>query len=180
MLFRRSFKAKKQNFIFNASFNKVLSSQFVHSVKYINFGVYTHRKMLSRFIPFNSNVPHHFKMMAGRSYFRTARSHTNSTFELKNQLEVVNAILKLKAFPNRLINRMKSHTITNLSKTDSAKKFLGTTTFDKINLRHSFVTEVFTESAIDQNLFFHPMSVPGPKLEQYIFTIKKMRKILNF
>ena len=131
-------------------------------------------------IPFNSNVPHHFKMMAGRSYFRTARSHTNSTFELKNQLEVVNAILKLKAFPNRLINRMKSHTITNLSKTDSAKKFLGTTTFDKINLRHSFVTQVFTESAIDQNLFFCPMSVPGPKLEQYIFTIKKMRKILNF
>ena len=64
---------------------------------------------------------------------------------------------------------MKSHKVTNLSKTDSAKKFLGTTTFDKINLRHSFVTQVFTESAIDQNLFFHPMSVPGPKLEQYVY-----------
>ena len=83
-------------------------------------------------IPFNSNVPHHFKLMAGRSYFRTARSHTNSTFELKNQLEVVNTILKLKGFPIRLINRMKSHTITSLSKNDSAKQFLRTSTFDKI------------------------------------------------
>ena len=119
-------------------------------------------------------------MMAGISYFRTARSHTNSTFELKNQLKIVHTILKLKGFPIPLINGMKTHRINKLSKTDSAKKFLGTTTFDKISLRHSFVTQVFTESAIDQDLFSRPMSVPGPKLEQYVFTIKKMRKILNF
>ena len=131
-------------------------------------------------IPFTSNVPHHFKMMAGISYFRTARSHTNSKFELKNQNKIVHTILKLKGFPVPLINRMKTRRTDQPSKTDPAKKFLGTTTFDKISLRHFFVNQVFTESAIDQDLFFRPMSIPGPKLEQYVFTIKKMRNILNF
>ena len=118
--------------------------------------------------------------MAGILYFRTARSHTNSKFELKNQNKIVHTILKLKGFPVPLINRMKTRRNNQPSKTDSAKKFLGTTTFDKISLRHFFVNQVFTESTIDQDLFFRPMSIPGPKLEQYVFTIKKMRNILNF
>ena len=101
-------------------------------------------------IPFKSNVPLHFKLMAGRSYFHTTRSHTNSRFKLKNQLKVVHTILKLKGFPIWLIKQMSTSVLRTISKTDSAKKFLGTTTFDKIGLRHSFVTQVFTDSSINQ------------------------------
>ena len=91
--------------------------------------------------------------MAGRSYFRTARSHTNSRFELKNQLKVVHAILKLKGFPIRMVKQMSDSGLRPTSKPDKSKTFLGSTTFNKIGLRHSFVTRVFSESSIDQQLF---------------------------
>ena len=131
-------------------------------------------------IPYNSNVPHHFKLMAGRSYFRTARSHTKSKSELNNQLKIIRAILHLKGFPTPMITRMSKSNLRPTSKPEKSKRFLGTTTFDKIGRRHSFVTQVFSESSIDEDLFFRPMSTPGPKLEQFVFTIRKMRKILNF
>ena len=130
-------------------------------------------------IPFNSNVPQHFKLMAGRSYFRTARSHTNSKIELKNQLKIVHAILKNKGFPNSMIKRMQSVKNTKL-KPILAKTFLGKTVFDKVSLRHSFVTKVFLDSSLNRELLFLPMSVPGPKIEQFLFTIRKMRAILKF
>ena len=128
-------------------------------------------------IPYNSNVP---QLMAGKSYFRTARSHTNSDFELKNQLKIIHAILQLKGFPTPMITRMSKSNLRHSSTTEKSKRFLGTTTFDKIGRRHSFVTQVFSESSLDDNLFFRPMSTPGPKLEQFVFTIRKMRKLLNF
>ena len=59
-------------------------------------------------------------------------------------------------------------------------KFLGTTVFDKVGLRHSFVTKVFADSPLDKEMFFLPMSVPGPKIEQFLFTISKMRAIIIF
>ena len=124
-------------------------------------------------------MPQHFKLMAGRSYFRTARSHTNSKIELKNQLKIVHAILKNKGFPNSMIKRMQSVKNTKL-KPILAKKFLGKTVFDKVSLRHSFVTKVFLDSSLNRELFFLPMSVPGPKIEQFLFTIRKMRAILKF
>ena len=130
-------------------------------------------------IPFNSNVSHHFKLMAGRSYFRTARSHSNTIPELANQNRIVYSILKLKNFSNYIIRQMKSkkRSSPGLSKT---KKFLGKTVFDKVSLRHTFISRVFKNSSLDKNVFHLPMSVPGSKLEQYIFSIRKMRKILNF
>ena len=101
--------------------------------------------------------------MAGRSYFRTARSSTNSRPELKNLLKVVHAIIKLKGFPIGMIKQMSSSVLRPTSKPDKSKKiFLGTTTFVKIGLRHSFVTRVFSEFSIDQQLIFRPISIPGP------------------
>ena len=113
-------------------------------------------------IPFNSNVPRHFKLMAGISYFCTARSHTNSRSELKNQLKVVHAIIKFLGFPIGMIKQMNASVLWPTSKPDKSKKCLGTTTFHKIGLRHSFVTRVFSEFSIDQQLIFRPISIPGP------------------
>ena len=114
-------------------------------------------------IPFNSNVPKHFKLMTGRSYFRTVCSHTSSKVELKNLLRVIYSILKRKGFPNWMINQMSSIASSKQNPL-SAKKFLGTTVFD-VGLRHSFATRVFTDSSLEKQLIFLPMSVPGPKLE---------------
>ena len=75
-----------------------------------------------------------------------------------------------------MITRMSKSNLRHTSKPEKSKRFLGTTTFDKIGRRHSFVTQVFSESSIDEDLFFRPMSTPGPKLEQFVFTIRKMRK----
>ena len=92
--------------------------------------------------------------MAGRSYFRTARSHTNSKFELKNQLKIIHAILKLKGFPTRMIKRMSNFKLRPTSKPDTWKRFLGTTTFDKIGRRHSFVTPESFQNPPSMNNFF--------------------------
>ena len=115
-------------------------------------------------IPFNSNVPKHFKLIAGRSYYRTVCSHTSSKVELKNQLRVIYSILKRKGFPNWMINQMSSIAGPK-QKSLSVKKFQGTTVFDKVGLRHSFATRDFTDSSLEKQLIFLPMSVPGPKLE---------------
>ena len=130
-------------------------------------------------IPENSNVNDHYKLMAGSTYFRTTRTHSSSKIEQQNQFKVVTTILKLKGFSKSKIRRMSTqHRQPRLC--SHAKKFLGTTTFDKISLRHHYVKKVVKHSGIDLNSFYIPMEVPGPKLEQYIFTIKKMRKTLNF
>ena len=39
---------------------------------------------------------------------------------------------------------------------------------------------MFTSSGVDLDKYFVPMDVPNVKLEQHIFTIRKMRKELNF
>ena len=58
-------------------------------------------------IPYNSNIPYHFKLLAGRSYFKTTRSHTNFKSELRNQLKVVSSILKLQTCPNKMKRLMR-------------------------------------------------------------------------
>ena len=130
-------------------------------------------------IPFNSNVSHHFKLMAGKSYFRTAKSHSNTISELANQNRIVYSILKFKNFSNTIIHQMKRQKRSS-PLSSSTKKFLGKTVFDNVSLRHSFISRVFKSSTLDKNIYYLPMPVPGPKLEQYIFSIRKMRKILNF
>ena len=72
------------------------------------------------------------------------------------------------------------YTILKPKSLTNNKKFLGTTIYDKVGLRHSYVSWFVQDSSIDKNIYFLPMSVPGPKLEQYVFTVKKMRLILNF
>ena len=128
-------------------------------------------------IPFNSNVAEHFKLIARRSYFRTARSHTSSKTEQKKQFKIVHAILKLKGFPKKMVYKMHSQRINTLK--TNPKKFLGTTTFDKVSLRHKFVSQFVRDSHVNTDLFYLPMAIPGPKLERFIFTIKRMCSILN-
>ena len=130
-------------------------------------------------IPVNSNVNEHFKMMAGLAYFRNTRTHTTTKVEQRNQNRIVSAILQLKGFSKSKIKKMRLFRTTQ--RTESPiKKFLGTTIFDKISLRHTYVKKVIKRSSLDLSYYYTPMDIPGPKLEQFVFTIKKMRKLLNF
>ena len=130
-------------------------------------------------IPVNSNVNDHFKLMAGLAYFRNTRTHTTTKVEQQNQTRIVSAILKLKGFSNSNIKKMRI--FRPCQRNDSpVKKFLGTTFFDRISLRHHYLKKVIKKSSLDLSCYYAPMDVPGPKLDQFVFTIKKMRKLLNF
>ena len=138
------------------------------------------RKDKSKFdiIPFNSNVSMKYKKMAGLGYFRTVKTHTCSNEEYINQSNIVKAILKEKGFPQELINKLEK---PERKTTDTkVKKFIGTTVFDKVSNRHIYVKQIFRKSILNKDTHYLPTDVPGKKLEQYIFTIKKMRNKLNF
>ena len=57
-------------------------------------------------IPPNSNVAHHYKKMAGLSYFRTVKLLSSDPEEYIRQQTVVSHILKLNIFPALRISKM--------------------------------------------------------------------------
>ena len=119
-----------------------------------------------------------YKKTAGLGYFRTVKSHTCSQEEYINQINIVKTILKEKGFPQELINKLEK---PERKTTDTkVKKFIGTTVFDKVSNRHIYVKQIFRKSILNKDTHYLPTDVPGKKLEQYIFTIKKMRNKLNF
>ena len=52
-------------------------------------------------IPPNSNTHQKYKKMAGLSYFKTARTHSSSEKELRNQYRVIHTILECKKFTEK-------------------------------------------------------------------------------
>ena len=52
--------------------------------------------------------------------------------------------------------------------------------FDNVSKRHVFVKNVFKNSKLDKDIYYLPAEIPGRKLEQFIFSIKKMRNQLEF
>ena len=139
------------------------------------------RKDKSKFdiIPFNSNVSLKYKKMAGLGYFRTARTHTCSNEEYIHQSNIVKTILTEKGFPPGIIRELENLE-TNPSKDNKGKKFTGTTVYNEVSKRHSFIKQIFNKSKLNKETYYLPTDIPDQKLEQYIFTIKKMRTKLNF
>jgi len=119
-----------------------------------------------------------YKKMAGLGYFRTVKTHTCSNEEYINQSNKVKAILKEKGFPQELIKELEN---PDKKTTDTkVKRFIGTTVFDKVSNRHIYIKQIFRKSILNKDTHYLPTDVPGKKLEQYIFTINKMRNKLNF
>ena len=48
--------------------------------------------------------------------------------------------------------------------------------FDNVSKRHVFVKNVFKNSKLDKDIYYFPAEIPGRKLEQFIFSIKKNEK----
>jgi len=60
------------------------------------------------------------------------------------------------------------------------RRFLSTTVYDEVTERHKFIFKIFKGCHINPEKYYKPMETPGKKLEQMVFTIRKMRKKLNF
>ena len=58
--------------------------------------------------------------------------------------------------------------------------YTGTVEFDKLSKTHVFMNKIFKEAKEENPLFDLPMKVPGKKMLQYIYTNRKMRKLLKF
>ena len=76
----------------------------------------------------------------------------------------------------KLLLRSKIKTIVK----DIKKKFIATIKFNEISNKHQYIKNFVNNSSIDLDEYYVPMDIPDRKLEQYIFTVKKMRKSLNF
>ena len=136
------------------------------------------RKPNSKFdiIPFSSNVSLKYKKIG---YFKTIKTHTCSREEEIQQKKIVNLILRKKGFPKNLIKELEN-TQSIRPKNEKTKKFLGVTVFDNVSKRHNFIKNVLKKSVIDKEKYYLPTDVPGKKLEQFIFTVKKMKHKLQF
>ena len=128
--------------------------------------------------PPTSNVSKKYKNMAGLGYFRTARMLCSSPEELRNQYRTIQHILRLKGFSKQLINEIQTTKI--ISDKKPLKRFISTVIFDEISQQHRFLQNLFKHSKINLDNYYLPTDVPGTKLEQHIFTVKKMRAKLNF
>ena len=58
--------------------------------------------------------------------------------------------------------------------------YTGTVEYDKLSKTHVFMNKIFNEAKDENPLFDLPMKVPGKKMLQYIYTNRKIRKLLNF
>ena len=56
--------------------------------------------------------------------------------------------------------------------------YTGKVVFDTTTKMHSELRKVFNTTTIIEEDYALPMVVPGPKLHQYIFTVKKMKTTL--
>ena len=116
--------------------------------------------------------------MAGLCYFRTNRTHTCNNLARDRQDQVTRTILIAKGYPRNYIKRLRSY--EHRAGVVPKKKFLGKTIHDGISKRRVFVKNIVKHSLVDLEKFYSPVDVPGKKLEQFVFTVKKMREILDF
>ena len=128
-------------------------------------------------IPPSSNTHKRYKRMAGLSYFHTARMHTGTTTELKNQFAVIQAILECKGFSAKQIKQMEKYKSKEVKQ---RKRFLSKTVFNEVSDRHKYILKAFKTCNIDPEKYYMPMEITGKKLEQMVFTIRKIRTKLGF
>ncbi len=129
-----------------------------------------------------SNVEDSYKKCAGSTYFRTIKTHVNDKLESKRQKDIVRQILESKGFKKDEIDAMEKNVFRKRQKDDKEKKrkFIGTLIYDRRTKRHKFINNIFIKAGLDLNDFRKGMCVPGVKLHSCIFSIRKMRRKLNF
>ena len=88
--------------------------------------------------------------------------HTVTSTELENQFSVICSILECKGFNTGQIKYME--TILNKVSAD----------------RHKYIVKAFKVCKVDEEKYYMPMEIPGRKLEQMVFTKRKMRTKLCF
>ena len=128
-------------------------------------------------IPPTSNTNPIYKKCAGTTYFNMARSHCSDIRELERQILTVKTILRQKGFSENQIKRMQKH---KQKRMDYTKLYTGTVEFDHVSRIHKYVRNIFRLPLLEREDYGLPMVVTGKKLHQFIFTVRKMRKILNF
>ena len=94
------------------------------------------------------------------------------------KIKIVRTILTEKGFPKSVITELEKHE-SNTEKAD-IKRFIGTTVFDNVSKRHKIIKSIIKKSELSQENYYLPANIPGKKLEQYIFSIRKMKEKLNF
>jgi hypothetical protein len=107
------------------------------------------------------------------------RSHCSHTLEYKRQIDTVKTILTEKGFSSRQIMGMKKKRGRS-TRLPYDKIYVGKVPFDQTSQIHKFLRNAFSSQTFDDEGFSLPMVVPGRKLHQYIFTVKKMRRLLDF
>ena len=130
-------------------------------------------------IPFNSNTHFDFKKCAGLHYFRTIRTHCSTVQEKQHQRLVVYEILKHRGFPYRIIRRLEKHR----SRKNIQKKQLRTVGKYEIDLcsnRVPLLKKILKLSGVADFQLRLPVKTSGKKLQQHIFTLKKMKSKLKF
>lgn len=166
-----------------------MESKIVHG-KFLNIRMYNNpltnvpyttvlRKPQNKYniIPPGSNTHSKYKKMAGLSYFNTTRSHTVTRKERINQFKVIHSILECKGFNKNQIKEIQN---MRKNKNPEKRKFLSKTCFNEVTQRHKFIHKIFKVCHFNPEKYYRPMEIPGKKLEQMIFTIRKMRRKLNF
>ena len=101
--------------------------------------------------------------MAGLSYFKTARTHSSSDQELKNQNRVIHIILECKKFNEKERRKLQKIETRN---SETKKIFLSKTIYDEVSNRHKYMLKVLKKLRIDKKKYYTPMEIPGTKLEQ--------------
>ena len=172
-----------KDIIFNME-TKIIQGKFLN-IRIFNFPSFENpfttvlRKQNNKYniIPPNSNVAWKYKKMAGNGYFRTARTHCTTPRERNNQYKIIHHILKLKGFSVNQISKIKNpKKLRKGQETSKKKKFLTTIKFNGCSNRHKYVKSFVKKSQINLEDYYLPMDVPEKKLEQYIFTVRKMKK----
>ena len=137
------------------------------------------RKRNSKYdiIPPNSNTCPKYKTCAGVTYFDMTTTHCSDQRERHRQVDVVNHILSLKGYKRRQIRHMKR---TRPPRPLRTTLYTGKIEFDKVSKIHRYLRGVFADSGVDPAVYDLPMVVPGKKLLQYVFTLKKLRRQLDF
>ena len=95
----------------------------------------------------------------------------------ERQIITVKTILRLKGFSENQIKQMQK---PRKKQKDYSKLYTGTVKFDHISIIHKYVRNMFRLPILEREDYGLPMVVTGKKLHQYIFTVRKMRKIFKF
>ena len=137
------------------------------------------RKKNSKYdiIPPNSNTSKPYKSCAGRTYYDMTRTHCSHPNEQERQVHVVKLILRLKKFTPRQISNMGRPRQMRLPRD---KIYTGKVEHDGTTRIHRYLRDVFRDSDLDPEVYSLPMAVPGKKILQYAFTLKKLRQKLHF